>query len=148
VISEGANGTKRLTTEVTYVDGAETNKSLPTESIITPAVDRVIEKGSRIEPRARIASINKNNKKDRYDIKGQYKPNAEVVLSLNGKKIKRAKTDGKGNFTFNKIKIKSDKAELIIFKRENRKESQMSEKTFADLKTLTFKTEYDKLHDR
>ncbi len=148
VISEGQNGIKRLTTEITYVDGTETNKSLPSETIATPAIDRVIEKGSRIEPQAHISSIIKNKKKDHYDIKGQYKSNAEVVLSLNGKKIKRAKTNDKGEFTFNKIKIKNEKAELIIFKREKRKEHQISEKTFADLKNLTTKTEYETLRSK
>lgn len=145
VLREGADGVNKMSTEITYINGRETSRAAPVATVITAPTDKVVEQGVRISPEARITSISKTNKKDKYDVSGEYKAKSEVVLSVNGKKVKRAKTDHEGKFTFRGIKIKGDKAELIIYKREKRKENQVSEKTFANLVNLTLETEYERL---
>lgn len=147
LIKEGANGINRTSIEITYTDGVETSRNSPVITTLTSATERVAEKGVRIKPEAKLTHLNKTKKKNKYDISGEYLSNSEVVLSVDGKKVKRAKTDKDGKFTFRGVKIKSDKADLIVYKRVKKKENQVSEKTYADLKNQSLKTEYDTLHD-
>ena len=145
---QGKAGLRRIITKVNMTDGVETSRQAPTTEVATPAEPQIILKGSRISPEARITRFWGTDKKDRYDIRGVFKPNAEVVLSVNGKKIKRANTDGQGVFLFKGIKITEEKPELIIYERHNGKEHQVSEKTFVDKKSKNIWTEYQQLHKR
>lgn len=148
VLKEGINGLNRISTVVNLSDGAEVSRNAPTTVLVTAPVDKVIVKGTRTEPEAKLTAVKRTAKADRYNFFGQYKPNSEVVLELDGKKIKRAKTDNKGKFQFEEIKIKVKKATLAIHKRVNKKEKQVSEKTYADLSKLTLQTEYERLHSK
>lgn len=146
VMSEGEKGRGRSSTEVTFTDGIETSRSTPSVTTLVSAKDRIIKKGTRIKPLAKINSVTKTSKKNKYDISGEYTPNSEVVLSVNSKKVKRSKTDVNGKFYFKNVKIRSDNVDLVIYSRVKRKENQISEKTTANLKNQTLKTEYAKLH--
>lgn len=147
VIQEGLNGIDNVTTPITYTDGVETSRGTPQKTIKTSPTNKITLVGARIKPQAIVESVSKTKKKDKYDISGTYKPSSEVVLSLNNKKIKRAKTDKDGKFTFKGIKIKNSLSEIKIYKRENRKESQVSELTYVQLNPYTIKTEYQKTHN-
>ncbi len=145
VKTEGQNGVKRNHAKVTYNDGKEVSRLFLKTEIASVATDKIIVKGIRIRPQAKLTGIGKTKKKDKYDVWGQYSPNAEVVLAVNGKKIKRAKTDSKGNFTFRGIKLTGTPI-LEVHKRVKGKENQVSEKTKANLSNGELTTEYASLH--
>lgn len=146
VATPGVNGVRRTITEVTLTDGSETARNVLSTETPTAATDEIIDIGARIEPEAKITRFWYTKKKDVFDIKGTFKPNAEVVVSVNGKKVKRAKTDSKGVFLFKGIKITQKDPELKIYERKNRKERQISEKTFVNRATRDLTTEYQRLH--
>lgn len=144
ITQEGANGKKRTYTEITYADGRETGRKVIKDEVINQPQTKVTTAGNRIKPKAVINSINKTKKKDKFDVKGRYKSNSEVVLELNGKKIKKTKTDKNGDYVFKGIKINKNDSDLKIHKREKKKESQVSEKTYVNTSATSLKTEYQK----
>jgi hypothetical protein len=145
---EGANGLKRTYYEVTLTDGVETARKLvQTETVVNP-IDKVTVQGNRQKPVATVTDVHKTKKKDKYDIRGKYKPDSEVVLALDGKRIKRAKTNSTGEFIFKQIKLKSDKHAIEVFKREKRTESKVSDKVLVNAKKNKRVTEYDQLHGK
>jgi hypothetical protein len=148
VMQPGANGVSRAITELTLTDGVQTASNAVGAEVPVAVVDEIVDVGARIEPLAKITRFWSTKKKDHFDIKGTFKPNAEVVISVNGKRVKRAKTDGNGVFMFRGIKVTQQAPELIIYERKNRKEQQISEKTFVDRNTKAFTTEYQKLHQQ
>jgi hypothetical protein len=137
----GNPGERKIHTEVTYTDGSESSRQeLKREEARAPQPEVTII-GQRIKPQAKIVWVTKTKKADKYAVWGQYKPGKEVVLAVDDKRIKRTKTDKNGWFVFPSIKLKKD-VQLKIYKRENNKENQISEKTYLQLKTLKLTTEY------
>jgi hypothetical protein len=148
VSQAGVNGTNRVYTEVTYANGKETGRSLIKTEVVSPPADQRITKGKRSKPSAKVTGIQSTKANDKKNITGTYKPNAEVVLALDGKRIKRAKTDDKGKFVFKDIKLPKEKHAIEIFKRVDRKESKISEKYAVNTKKRTAISEYDQLHKK
>ncbi len=146
ITQAGVAGIKRNYIEVTYTDNVETGRVTKKTEIVAKPITKVTVIGKRIKPVANISGIVATKKKNKYDIKGKYKPNREVVLAVNGKKIKRAKTDKHGKYVFKGIKITQQNANLKLYERKNRKEKQISEKTFVDSKKKKLITEYKKMH--
>lgn len=144
----GENGKSEVTTPITYTDGKETSRGISIKSTKLEPKPKITILGTRLKPMATISSVSNSKKKDKFDISGTYNANSEVVLSVNGKKIKRAKTNSSGKFTFTAIRITKNDNELKIYKRENRKENQVSELTYFMLSSKQIKTEFQKLHEK
>jgi len=144
----GQNGLQRTNVEVTYTDGAETSRAAPSNEVITPAIDQVTIKGSRIIPSAKITRLHQTKKKDKYDVIGTYKPNSVVVLAVDGKRIKRAKSNTKGEFMFKQIKLTKASYALEIFNRVGNTETKVSEKYFVKPQKHILITEYDQDHGK
>jgi hypothetical protein len=143
-IVAGVNGTKKISTKVTYVDGTQTNSEVVSAEVVTQPQDAAQLVGKRIKPLAMITKITKQ-KHGKYTARGQYIAGQQVVLSLDGKKLKKVSTDSKGEFVVKNVNLKSTSS-LKIYKVTGKKDQQISEKTFVDLKKNTLITEYAKLH--
>jgi hypothetical protein len=146
LLQTGQSGLIRNITEVTYTDGAESSRASTSKDVIAPTVDQVIVKGNRTIPTAKITKLHQTKKKDKYDVIGTYKPNSTVVLAIDGKRIKRAKTNTKGEFMFKQIKLDKATYALEIFNRVNSKETKVSEKYFVQPKKNSMITEYNQNH--
>jgi hypothetical protein len=147
IITGGVTGTRRDFTDISFTDGIETSRTVVKTEVVAQPIDQVVLKGKRQNPTAVVTTIKRTDKKDHFDIVGKYAGNSEVVLAIDGKRIKRAKTDDKGRFAFRKIKIRHA-AKIEIYKRVNRKESKVSEKYEVNLKARSFISEYDKRHKK
>lgn len=146
VTQAGINGQKRMYTEITYTNGVETSRKVAKTEVIRPTTEEVTTKGNRLKPTAKLTAFSKTDKKDKYDISGKYKANSVVVLSLDGKRIKRSKTDENGRFVFKAVKVISKTPKIAIFNRVGNKETRISEPVFVDKTKTAIKTEYAQLH--
>jgi hypothetical protein len=144
----GQAGTNRVYTEVTYTDGIESGRAVTKTEIVTSPTEEIIVKGRRTKPTATVAKVYASERKGRINIAGTYRPDAEVVLSLDGKRIKRALTDRRGRFTFYDVKAKRDTPIVQIFKRVDGKEDKVSEKFAVHTQKHTVLSEYDHLHGK
>lgn len=143
----GTNGVKRVYTEVTLTDGVETSRKVTREEVAKRPESEIILIGTRKIPEAKLTSVRKTGDQGKFNISGTAKKNSEVVLAVDNKRIKRAKTDNKGKFTFKDIKLSSAKTKVQIYNRVKGKESPVSEKSTVNTATAEYKTEYsEKLH--
>ncbi|HEX7633236.1 MAG TPA: G5 domain-containing protein [Candidatus Saccharimonadales bacterium] len=147
-IVSGESGVKRTYTEVKYTDGSETGRSVVRSEVVTKPVTEVIEKGSRPKPSATVSKVKKTTSKNQYDISGKSDPKVTVVLSVDGKRIKRTVTDAQGNFTFKNIKLKSPAPQIQIYKRVSGKETIISEKYTLNPSKQSIVSDYQKLHTK
>jgi hypothetical protein len=147
VLSEGVKGKEKIYYDVTYTNGAETARKETRREVILAPIDRSMLAGSRVKPTASFVSVSSTNKKDKFNVKGKATANSEVVLSIEGKKIKRTKTDSQGNFVFKNIKFNKETTKIRVYNRINKKESPTSEITEFNKTKNTIKTDYQKLHD-
>lgn len=145
-ITAGVNGTRKITTKVTYVDGVKTGAEVISNEVVANPTEAVQMVGKRIKPLATVTKITKQ-KNGKYSVFCQYKASQKVLLSVDGKKLKKVTTDSKGIFVIKDVKLKSS-SNIKIYKVAERKEQQISEKTFVDLKKNRVTTEYAKLHGR
>lgn len=146
IVTAGLSGVKRTSTKITFSDGVETSRSITGTETITQPIDEVTLVGSRMKPIASLNAVGITKKKDRFDIKGHSQPNSVVVLSLNGKRVKRANTDSKGNFVFKNIKLNGQSSKIVIYSRVNGQEKVISEPYTVTNNKHTFASEYQKLH--
>lgn len=147
VTQTGANGLRRIQTEVSFSDGVETGRQVIKNDIVQQPVDELVVVGKRMKPQAKLTAFTTTKKKDKFDIKGAATPKSTVVLSLDGKRIKRAKADVKGNFVFKGIKVVSNTPRIEIYNRVGRIETRISEPTVIVSKSSSkMQTEYQKLH--
>lgn len=136
----GTAGLKRTHTKVTLRDGAEIARVVIKTEIIKQPEASIKLVGTRKKPQAKITSIKKV--KNKFIVSGIAKKNSEVVLAVEGRRIKRAKTDSKGKFIFKNIKLGPSSTKIEIYNRVNGKESLISEKSIVKTATGKFKTEY------
>jgi hypothetical protein len=147
-VTPGATGVKRTYTRVNYTDGTETGRSVVRTEVVSQPVNEVVEKGSRTKPTASVAKVKKASGKNKYDISGTADSKITVVLSVDGKRIKRATTDSNGNFVFKNIKLTSKSPNIQIYKRVNGKETSVSEKYTINPSKQTITSDYQKLHSK
>ncbi len=145
----GVTGANRVYTEVTLTDGVETARKVIKSEVIKPPVNTVKLVGSRKKPQAKVTKVAKTSDGHKFNISGTANKNSEVVLSIDDKRIKRAKTDNQGKFTFANIKLSSTKVKVQIYNRIKGKESLISEKSTLNTSTGKFRTNYsDKLNNK
>lgn len=142
----GVAGVMKRTTEITYSDGVETSRKVVANTVVREPVTEVITKGSRLVPTAKLLSVQKESKVNKYDINGVAKANVQVVLSLDGKRIKRTNTDKSGHYSFKGIKITRKTAKIIIYSRINGKEAIISEPYTVNLSKNLLVSDYQALH--
>lgn len=151
-ISDGRNGKRIITTNITYTDGTETGRSDVKNEIIVQPEDEITVKGGRSFSKARFYGVAQAPKglftsnKDKYNIWGRFEPNMEVYMTVEGKKTRTVKTNSEGWFTFEKVKINKDKSWLHLFLKKKNDVSSISEKTQVDLGRKKLMTEYDLIH--
>ena len=138
----GIAGIKRVYIEISLTDGSETSRKIAKTEIVKPAENAVELIGIRKKPEAKVKAITRTNDKNKFNISGTAKKNTEIVLSVDGKRIKRTKTNTKGQFRFNSIKLGAAKAKIQIYNRIGGKESPISEKSTVNVSTAQYKTEY------
>lgn len=142
--SAGVNGNKKISTKITYVDGVQTSSEVIATEVTAQPQNAVQVVGKRIKPLAAITKITKQ-KNGKYTILGKYVPGQKVVLSVDGKKLKKMDTNTKGEFTAKDVKLKTSST-IKVYRVNGEKDQQISEKTFVDLKKNRVITEYTKLH--
>lgn len=139
---EGVTGVKQLYTEIKYTDGVESSRDVVKGEVIKNPEDMVIINGSRKRPEAKITSVKKIKDSNKFNITGSAKKNSEAVLAVEGKRIKRAKVNNKGSFTFEGVKLSSAKSKVEIYNRAGGKEKLISEKTSVNNSSGRYTTEY------
>ncbi len=144
----GAPGVKQITTEITFSDGVETSRKIVSSEATQQTIDEVVTQGKRHKPSAKLTAVKKTNHKNKFNINGRAKENSVVVLSLDGKRIKRAKVDNKGNFSFRNIKITNHSAKIEIFIRVKNKETKISEPYTVVPSKKSFISEYQSQHSK
>jgi len=143
-IVAGVNGLKKISTRITYIDGVQTKSEVIATEVAAQPQDAVQLVGKRIKPLATINKISKQ-KNGKYSIFGTYGANQKVIVSVDGKKLKKVTANTKGEFVVKDVKLKSSSV-LKVYRITGKKDQQISEKTFVDLKKNRVMTEYVKLH--
>lgn len=161
LVTQGKNGSRRLTTTVTYTNGVESSRSTPTESTTSEPVTEVFSVGTRELPTSFIDYLMDGKeggflwfKTKLYTIHIYGKPNTDYALIKNGKVIELGKTDARGNTYFRDIKLKSGDSLQVGTSTGSKflwfmpSATATSEKTYVNTDNKTLLTEYDKIHGK
>lgn len=161
LITQGSNGKKKISANVTYTDGVETNRGDSIKTIESNKVNSVYSIGTRKKPSAYIDYIWDGDpqyflgfKYKKYDVSAAAQPNENFALIKNGEVIKLDKSDASGSLIFDNIELKNgDKISIGTYSGSQilwfmPTANQISEISSVNIDKLDVISEYDKIHNK